>query len=146
MKYISILVIVLFSACMQPIKIGQIKNFKINELSADAIKTQVTLTVKNPNFFGIKMIESDLTLMVNAKNLGPVKFEDDLEIPANSEKEYIVKIILEKPDYLNTFVTFLSILSQKKAKVKLEGTITAKSMIFTKEVKISEENTIEIFN
>jgi LEA14-like dessication related protein len=79
------------SSCKQtqtvPLALHEQNELKFSGVSPKGVKGEVTVSIKNPNSFDVKVYRSDLDVKVNNIAVGKAKLKKHIVIPANSEIE-----------------------------------------------------------
>jgi LEA14-like dessication related protein len=99
---LSLSTIVLASSCKQtqmvPLSFTGHNKVEFAGVSMRGIKGKVTVHIKNPNPFSIKVYKSDFDVKVNDIAIGKAKTKRKIEIPANSEVDAVLYL---KSDFSN---------------------------------------------
>ncbi len=144
---ISLTLLILgFASCssFKPIEVGNPTNFKVHSVDASNIKASIYLPIKNPNFLSIKIQEIDARAYINDKKTGKVTNSETLKIPGNSDKTQELKFNIDFSDIVSGGLSFVKILKEGKVDLKLEGTITAKSLFSEKKIEFTKERSIKL--
>jgi LEA14-like dessication related protein len=152
MKKISIaliftaVLIILLAGCnfFKPVKIGKLKSFKINQISLQSVNLDITLPVKNPNYFQINVQKLDLDIQVNGMDIGSVAEERNFEIPARSDKELSLNLNLKLKNFFNSTIALMQVASQKEVRVGVKGKVQAKVLMVSKTVEINQEEQVKL--
>src|SRR5690606_30035989 len=80
------------------VEVTTVGDLRITEMGKDGIFAEVPLTIHNPNSFRLKLVESDIDLMINRKAMGKVNLAEPLYITRKSTGDYVLKL---RTDYEN---------------------------------------------
>jgi len=135
-----------FASCSsyKPIEAGNPKDVQVHSIQANKIKATIFLPVKNPNLFGVRVKEIDATVFINDKKTGNVVNSETLKIPANSDKTQELKFEVDFSDIVSGELSLFKILKERKIDLRLEGTITAKTLFLKREMDFTKERTIRL--
>ncbi|MEA3450734.1 MAG: LEA type 2 family protein [Bacteroidota bacterium] len=108
-------------------------------------KGKIILYIKmnNPNFYKVKIVETDLRIYLNDKYLGDVKDINQIILPVRNET--IVEIPLQIT-LMNIFFNAGNIsdffLDSKDLKIKIEGDVVGKTIFGRKKMEVNHEKNI----
>jgi len=131
------------SSCvlLRPLKIGEIKSFKIKSANLSSAMIVIGMPVKNPNFFKVQVDEGDFEILVNNNKLGNAHLVNSIKVAAYSDK--IQNIVVELK-YDNILGGVFALAGSKELKVRCKGTANAKSLLFSKKIQVDVENNINL--
>ncbi|MGM0496907.1 MAG: LEA type 2 family protein [Bacteroidota bacterium] len=147
LTFVSLIAFLLgFASCssFKPIEVGNPKDVQIHSIKANKIKATIFLPIKNPNLFGVKVKEIDATVFINDKKTGNVINSETLKIPANSDKTQKLKFEIDFSDIISGGLSIFKIMNERKVDLRLEGTITAKTLFTKREMDFNKERTIRL--
>ncbi len=141
---------VMLSACSyyNDVQVLKVMNVEIVEFSTDIINASVEIEINNPNWYDIKLIDSDLDLFVNGKSMGTVHLAEKVVIPKKSISIQKVEVISDIKDAQANFLqSAMSLLFKKTALLEIKGEVKAQGLMVTKKipVEIKEEMDIRDF-
>ncbi len=141
---------VMLSACSyyNDVQVLKVMNVEIVEFSTDIINASVEIEINNPNWYDIKLIDSDLDLFVNGKSMGTVHLAEKVVIPKKSISIQKVEVISDIKDAQGNFLqSVMSLLFRKTALLEIKGEVKAKGFMVAKKipVEIKEEMDIRDF-
>jgi LEA14-like dessication related protein len=138
--------IVGFASCssFKPIEVGNPTDFKVHSIEGSNIKASIYLPIKNPNFLNVKVHKVNAIAYINNKKTGKVTSSEILKIPGNSDKTQELEFKVDFSDIVSGGFSFLNILREGKVDLKLEGTITAKSLFTEKKIDFAKERSIKL--
>lgn len=147
LAFVSLIALLLgFVSCstFRPIEVGNPKDIQVHSIQTDKIKASLFLPVKNPNLFGVRVKEIDATVFINDKKTGNVVNSETLKIPANSDKTQELKFEIDFSDIISGGMSIFKILREREVDLRLEGTITAKTLFSKREMDFIKERTIRL--
>jgi len=139
---IIILFVTILTGCYKNIEFVGLESFDVSPTSQN-IKLYVK--VNNPNFYSIKIVETDLDIYLNDKHLGEIQGEHKIKIPANKDYVAELPIKVNLADLLFNAGNFKDLLKDEETIVKVQGTITGKVFFFKKTININEETNISLY-
>lgn len=138
---------VLLSACSlyDDVQVLQVLNVEVIEFSADVVHAAVEVEINNPNWYNIKLIDSDLDLFVNGKPMGHVTLVEEVQIPKKSISTQKVEVISDIKDaQTNLLQNAVSLLFKRTATFEIRGWVKAKGAMVAKKVPVQIEEEINI--
>jgi LEA14-like dessication related protein len=143
--YIALIFIpvLLTSSCfmLRPLKIGGIQSIKIQNANLSSANLLIGIPVKNPNYFKVDVNEGEFEISVNSNKLGNAKLTKNFTISGHSDKVQQISVNLT---YDNLFGGVFALAGGKELKVKCSGFANAKSLFFSKKIKVDVENNINL--
>jgi LEA14-like dessication related protein len=129
-----------FTACtsLEEVKVGDIKEVKIENMNSQSLNIALKVTIDNPNRASITLTNADLTVNNGTTVMGKIKQIDDLKIEGKSKKEYQVKASVELTNSIATLASAFSFLTGKKPDYRIIGTMKAKSFWISKKIDINQ--------
>ena len=142
---VSILIVflALSSGCYKDVEFVEFESAKVNVENNVGI---ITLIVKlnNPNFYVIRIVESDVDIYMNGTHLGLISSKQDINLPSNSELIIELPIEVNILDLIFNVPNIWNLFKNDEVKFKFDGTITGKTFFGQKEFEISEEKSISL--
>jgi len=128
----------------QEVELLEVVDVHVTEFSAEHIKAEVALKVNNPNWYKVRLVDSEIDLEINGSNMGVMNLSDKLVIDAKSISYPTLKIDADLSNAEGNFLqNFLTLIFNPKIHFKAEGYAKAKGLIFTKKVPILIEEDID---
>lgn len=139
----------LFSSCfnMDDVEIKDIRSFKIVNSTNEGITLGTNLKISNPNYFDIKVIDSDFDLFIKGKRIGSASMVNKITIPSKSEEYHDIELY---SDYKNldedliTQVMGSALFGSKKVQFKVKGEVTGKVWFFKKRIDLEHEGEVPL--
>lgn len=138
-----LLVVLCTSSCilLKPLKIGDIQSIKLIKANLATASLIIGMPITNPNFFDVQVNEALFEISVNDAKVGNATLAKSITIPSHSDKVQEVYVILK---YDNLFGGIFALAGNKEIRVKCSGFANAKSLFFSKKIKVDVENNINL--
>ena len=143
-KYLSLLLLLtplLLCSCLsyKEIELGDVTNVKLEKGNNGGADIKVSIPVKNPNNYKIKVKAIEADLFVNNKKIGKITLNKKVVLPKNSE--------LNQDFYLNTQLSNIlsavpTLLFGGEINLKVNGYIKGKVFIVSHKFPIEAEKKI----
>ena len=135
---IIVLMITFLNSCYKQVEFVELKSA---DFSTSNSKGEIMLHIKisNPNFYAIKLKESDLDIYLNDTHIGKIDDKLSINIPANSDEIIDIPLTIGIADILFNFGNLKDFATNKEVTVKVKGTVTGKALFFTKTMEINKE-------
>ncbi len=149
MRNITIIIIVAFlgvAGCKsyKPLEIGAPSDLKVNSLSERSVDLSLNLPISNPNIYRIKVTRVEGTAFINDKKAGKIRSTENIKLPANSDKTHKVLLKVDYSDLLSSGMSVMSILNKGEVTLSIEGSLTAKSFLYKKEISFNRKRTLDL--
>ncbi len=139
---IFILISTITFSCYKPLEFS---NFESANMDFNNSHGQIILKVKvkNPNFYKIKIIKTNLEVFINDDSLGEINDDLNVSIAANSSASIEIPMNINLTDIISNTGNFLTFFSKSySTKIKVEGTVIGKTFFGKKKIKINQQKTI----
>jgi LEA14-like dessication related protein len=138
------LIAILFSSCdaFSEVEVGEIKDFRLNGFSNNALLVTIILPVTNPSGYPITLVDIDTRIFINDMYLGQLNSEEKLLIPSRSKNNYEMKFNIRVANFFGTALTLMNMKAGQQIRVRLEGTLKARSLLITRKIPIDENRTV----
>ena len=138
-----LLTVLCTSSCLllKPLKIGDIKSVKLLSANLATASLAIGMPITNPNFFDVKVDEANFEIFVNEAKVGNATLSKSITIPSHSDKVQDVYVTLK---YDNLFGGIFALAGNHQIRVKCSGFANAKSLFFSKKIKVDVENNINL--
>lgn len=148
-RLFPLLALILFccSACqIQPLEISDIQSVQLAGTSGNVANMQGLVRVKNPNSLSFRVKATDLDIFINENKVGKARLTENIKIPANSDKTYILKVEANLVQILfNGLLGMVSSKNSGKVKVRIKGEVKASTLlIFQKKYPIDVERNVDL--
>lgn len=149
MKQLILLVSLVFvlTSCVtyKDVEFVSFDTISIENLSFTGVDVGVTVTIKNPNNYKIKIVDSDIDLFIGDNNLGKIVVPEKLVFDRKVEKQqtFVVETGLSKISKSAIF-SLMAILNKEGVRVKAKGTFKAKAFAVGKTFLIDFEDDVKM--
>jgi LEA14-like dessication related protein len=141
-----ILFALLISSCtgFSDITIGDVKKVEVKGFEENSFIVAVKLTIDNPSGHKIKVADINSKVFINNQYIGKIVSSDEIIIPAKTNTDYTIQLKVRLTNILGTAFAMMQLSDGNKVKVRLEGELTARSMLMKKKIQINESREITI--
>lgn len=138
---------VLFSGCfpVKPLTIGEIQDFRIDDISAKDISVSFRINVKNQNNFNIIVTKVKLKASIDNKVIGKVTKVNRIIIPPDSKQFHEISAKIQLPENNNNISDLLQ-LSLKRPSLKFDGYIKVRTFMFSRKIPVEDKNIMKLLN
>lgn len=127
------------------IEVVEVDEIIVASVKNGEIKGSIELALKNPNSFPVTVQSAAFDIMLGEKKLGEAKLDESFKISANSERTYPVKLSADVSAALSGGLAGIAaMLMGSDPTVTLDGTIKARSFLFSKKVPVSFQTDLPI--
>lgn len=121
--------LLMMTACVsyEEVEIVSIDDVEIVSFSTEKIVVKITATVHNPNNYKIKIVNSDLDLFLNARNMGKATIDDKIVLPKKSKDQHIFTVTSDLKKAGGLIGGILTMGLGGGAELRVKGTIKAKA-------------------
>jgi LEA14-like dessication related protein len=144
-RFLALLLFIgLISSCgkISQIEVGEVSGFKIKGFEGNSLLIEVSLPVKNPSHYKIKVTGFDAKIYINKNYLGRINSIDPLLIPRKSANSYDIVFYVRMANPFGAAFTVMNLQQGQKINIKIEGEITSKSALIKKKLEINEERDV----
>ncbi|NNE56243.1 MAG: LEA type 2 family protein [Flavobacteriales bacterium] len=146
-QWITLALALALSSCSmyKEVEVQDITDVRVMEFSEEKVSAEVDLKVKNPNWYGVKLVKSEVYLELNGAHVGDMKLQEKVKIPRKAVSYHTLKVIAEYEDVSGSFLqNFLTLIFNPVVKMKAEGYIKGRALIIGKKVPILVEEDINL--
>lgn len=136
-----------FSSCSyEEVTITNIKHVKLLEFSKKGLVVESEIRIKNPNGFKLSVVDSEFDVYVKGSKLAKASFDNDINIPKNSEEYHTVIMRSDYEDFADgALVKMLGLtMGSREVDFKVDGFITGKAFFIKKKVHVSHEEKVPL--
>lgn len=149
MKYTRVIFIIglmALAGCKnyETLEVGQPTNLQVNSVSESSINLTVHLPIRNPNIYMLKLTRVEGTTFINNKKAGEIINREKIRIPANSDEIHELSFKVDYSDLLSGGMSLLNIMRTGEVKLRIKGTLTAKSFLYKKELEFDRQRTVNL--
>jgi len=137
-------ILIVSSCAIHPLQFGKVENAKVSKNGKSTLRAEIMLPIENTNFFKIKVQDVILHISLNNIELGKLKLDNNLVLPAHSKDIYTFPFELDFGDKITGILSLTSLLAEGHAKFTIEGSLKGGICFFSKTFTIKDENTIKL--
>ncbi len=143
MKSILFLISALFFASCATLKQPEFVSYegvKMGKIDVKQVSFTLSLKLKNPNSYALKVKKNELSLSIDAGKIGTITLDKQVKLPR--KKETIVDLPLRVSLEKGALLRMMTFNLQDSIKLNLDGDVRGGISIFSKKVPISFTKTI----
>jgi LEA14-like dessication related protein len=129
------------------VEVTEVKDVKITRFDQDIVEAEVTLEIKNPNWYAVSLTESFVDVYINGKEIGEVELKEKIKLP---KKTTNVRTLVMVGDYEKMSSGFLdnllTLLFANQAKFEAKGYMKGRALLVTKKVDVNVEEFVDLRN
>jgi len=146
--WLLLMVILSAAACkpLDPVEVGQPKDLKLAGLSDQQVNLHLSVPIRNPNFYRIKVTQIRATAYINDSKAGNISNQEIIKLPANSDQVHQLKLMVSFSDLLESGLSAMEIIRKGALDLKLEGNLTVRSFLYKKDVPFTRNKTLKLNN
>lgn len=152
MRYIqkavfALVAMVLLHSCTlyKEVEVLEVYNVEVKEFSQELVEVEVELLVDNPNWYKIKIIKSDLDLLLNSKDIGTLELAKKVVVPKKSKSVQKISIYTDYDDLKENFLkNVLTLLFARKTEFQATGYVKAKGLFIAKKIPVDVKQEIDL--
>ena len=147
LKYFSyFLFIVFLTSCgrYSEIVVGEINGVTINGFEENSLVVTLRVPVENPTCHRITISEFDTRLYMNSQYVGKLTSSDVVVLPPKSDMVHDMVLKVRMANFLGTAIGIMSLKKGQVVNFKLEGTVTARSVLIKRKIPVNEVRDVTI--
>jgi len=137
----GLLLVLFLGSCSswQDVTVTKVEQFHVLKLDPSGIVADLDLKIKNPNWLGFTIYDTDLDLKLNGNKVGKITLKDKVHINPHSEEAYTFVIASQFDKVLSGgggLMGLLSMAMTNSANIGVAGTLHAGKFLYRKKFKI----------
>lgn len=141
---IATLAVVLSSCSVyREVEVHQVQEVRFKELSADGLDLLVYLEVENPNWYTVRLTESDIQLFLEGQPLGTVSLREPMILPRKSRSVQPMSIHASTGSLDRLLGRLFSLIFQQTFEVTGKGYVRGKAFLVMRKVDVSFTHRLE---
>jgi LEA14-like dessication related protein len=124
------------------IKVGDVDNIVVKGFQDNALLISAEIEVTNPSRNKITVTGFDTHVYLNDQYLGKINSVDHIVINSKSAEKYNIVFNVRLSNFLGTAFAMMNLKEGNKVKIRIEGTITARSLLIKRKLNISESRNL----
>jgi LEA14-like dessication related protein len=144
LKFIAITFCLSSCARFSDMKIGDVKDVEVKGFEENSFVVAIKLDVDNPTIHKIKITDIDTKVFLNNQYIGKIVAVDEIIFPAKTSNEYSILLRVRLTNILGTAFAMMQLSDGNKVNIRLEGDLTARTLLLKKKINISESRNVTI--
>ena len=143
MRSLSYFIIFILVTSCAPFELPEFisyEGFKMGKMDAKQVSFSLSIKLKNPNSYALKVKKSSLSLSIDAGKIGILNLEKTIKLPR--KKETIVEIPMNLSLEKGALMRMLTFSMQDSIRLNLEGDLLGGALFFTKKFPLSFSKSI----
>lgn len=141
---IIILMLTFLSSCYKDVDFIGLKSASFSNSNNNG-NILLFVEVDNPNFYAIKIVESDLDIYLDDNHLGEIQGTHKVKIPSNATSVVEIQVQVNITDVIFNVGNIFDLIKNEDTELKIKGTITAKAFFVKKTVNIDETTDLSLY-
>lgn len=143
--YLFVIVIISTSCKIKEVEIGKFENYRLVNIGENKANIEFSVPVKNTNSFGFTISDINLNLSLNDKEIGTVKKNNKIRIPAKSNQSYPVILEIQIDKAVGNISTLVASMMKNKMGIKTKGYVKVRKFIISKKIPVDQQETLKLF-
>jgi LEA14-like dessication related protein len=123
---------------LSEIKVGDVDKITVNGFEDNAVLISAEIAVINPTINRITITGFDTRVYLNEQYLGKVNSVEHIVIRSKSSEKYNIVFNIRLSNFLGTALAMMKFREGNKINIRIEGTITARSLLIRHKINVSE--------
>ena len=139
--------LLLISGCMEvkEVEFIGIEDAHVEKMSQNDISVEVLVKIKNPNNFNIKIVKSDLDILMKGKPIGKAVIQDRIVLKKNSTDVHKITIKAKLSDIMSGGLAgMLSMFTGGTLDIQIKGWIKARAKGITKKIDVDHRDQVPL--
>lgn len=134
---IIILMLIFLTGCYKQVDFVGLKSASYSNTNSNG-NILLYVEVDNPNFYPIKIVESDLDIYINNNHLGKIKGTHKIKISSKGTSIVEIPIKINVADVIFNVGNIFDLVKNEDTELRISGSITAKALFIKKIIQIDE--------
>ena len=142
--YLLFVVYFLVLSCgrFSDITIGDISGVNVKGFEENALIVELNVPIDNPTMHKIRISKFDAKIYMNNQYLGKVSNKSPLVLNARTNHVYNILLEIRLANIFGTAMNIMSIGKGQKVKFRIDGTLSARTLLLFKKIEISESREV----
>ena len=140
LSYFIVFILVTSCASLELPEFISYEGFKMGKTDAKQVSFSLSVKLKNPNSYALKVKKSSLSLSIDAGKIGIINVEKTIKLPR--KKEAIVEIPMNLTLEKGALMRMITFSMQDSIRLNLEGDVRGGALFFTKKFQLSFSKSI----
>jgi len=140
--------ILFLGACnsFKPVEVGEPTDLKVSSLSGSKVNLEISLPIKNPNVYKIRVTQIRAHAFINQTKAGEITNKEKISLPSRSDEVHRLNLDVSFSDLLSSGIPVVEILREGKLDIKIKGSLTTRSFLYRKKIPFTRQKTLELNN
>lgn len=127
------------------VKVIEVKDVGVKNFTLKGVDVEVAMQIKNPNNYNIKIVDSDLEVLIKENRIGTATIENKIVLPKNSNQvhRFIIRSTL-KDMGSNVFPLLMTVLGGGTIELQIKGDIKATAKGIGKRFPVDFKENVKI--
>ena len=137
----------MLSSCFtyKDVEISSVQGFEIKNFSGKGIEALVTVEVNNPNNYDITVMDTDLDLFINSREMGKARIKENIKLNKRSKEKYSFTVLADFKSAAGGLLSSLfTLFSSKSIDLRLKGTAKGRALFITRKVKVDLSEKVKL--
>ena len=128
-----------FTSCKlyQEVKVSDVQNVVLGEVTTDGIEAQIYFEVENPNWYNMMLKESKIEIFIEGKYFGVIDQFEEISIPKKSKTTQALRMKTGPNAMDDLLANALKLFLKSDLKLEAKGYVIGKAMLMRKRIDIS---------
>ena len=90
-RFLYLLLIVGLTSCgiYKDVQVENVRQLEFEELAETGVKGSIKVTIDNPNWFSVDIIDADIDLNLQGRKITRVRLAEPVHVPKHCKNEYL---------------------------------------------------------
>jgi LEA14-like dessication related protein len=126
----------------QDVEVKEVTNVALKEMNTSGLTADVYMTLENPNWYKLTLIESDIDIFLEGKKVGNLALTQPLVIPKKSRSTQVMTVNTSLSNMDQVLGSVFTLMFKEEFELSGKGYITGKGMFVRKKVDVQFKETI----
>ena len=127
---------------IQDVTIEGVRDIKLGNFSDKELHCTMNLLVKNPNGFGIKLLQLNAAIQLEGNHLGNIELAHSAKLKAGQISRVPLEFSISPDSWKSLSGSALKLLFKDQLKMAVSGSLKAKAMMVGKRIEFNQEQVI----
>lgn len=128
----------------QPVEVGEPTDLKIESMTGQTVKIKISLPIKNPNIFRIKVTRIQADALINDVKAGEITSQEAIKLSAGTNKVHDLRLKVKLSELIGSGLPVMEIMRKGKVDLSIKGSLTASSFLYNKEFPFARKKTLQL--
>jgi len=129
---------------LSEIKVGNVDNIIVNGFEDNSVLISAEISINNPTINKITITGFDTRVYLNDQYLGKINSVEHIVIHSKTSEKYKILFNVRLSNILGTAFAMMNLKEGNKINVRVEGLITARSLLIKRKINVSESRVLSL--